>query len=129
MEKTNLRVALYCRVASADQLGLEHQDAILQVYADERGYSDHVSYLDNGYSGLDFDRPAFSRLNADIQNGKIDAVLVRDVSRIGRNYLEVVSWIDEVEKKGVVFITADHPWDTEYVPDIRQALAAHMRSQ
>lgn len=117
------RAAIYCRVASADPLRLERQEQALRLFALENGYADPVSYLDNGYSGLRFDRPAFSRLNADIQAGNIQAVLVKSVDRIGRGFIDVGNWIDGLEKKGVAFITADYPLNEMSALVFRQVIA------
>ena len=107
MEKKEIRVAIYCRVATADQLSLEAQKEYLRGYAKEHGYDRIGYYMDNGYSGLNYDRPAFSRLEADIQAGRVGAVIVRNVDRIGRNVLETTHWIEQLRKKGVAFLTTD----------------------
>lgn len=122
------RVAIYCRVATADQLAIDHQENSLRAYAEEHGYSNPVSYLDNGYSGSNFDRPAFSRLNTDLLAGEIDTVLVCDISRIGRNHIEVGNWIDGLEKNGVALISAGHRLNGIFSPDYLQKIAAYMRS-
>ena len=53
-------------------------------------------YIDDGYSGTNFDRPDFQRLLSDIKNGDINAVIVKDLSRLGRNYIEVGNYIEQV---------------------------------
>lgn len=107
MEKKTLRVAVYCRVATADQLTLKAQKEALQQYAAQLGYERPLFYLDNGYSGLNLDRPAFLKLDADIQAGHIGTVIVRNIDRIGRNTLDVMPWIDKLTKMGIELLTLD----------------------
>ncbi len=102
-----VKVAVYCRVATADQLALETQKEALVRYATHLGYDQPVFYLDNGYSGLNIDRPDFLRLDADIQAGHIGAVIVCNIDRIGRNAFEVMTWINRLQKKGVKFFPMD----------------------
>lgn len=128
MSKREYRVALYCRVAREDQLSLEQQEETLQAYARENGYSNLAGYLDNGYSGLDFNRPALAALNKDIREGKISAVIVRNESRIGRNLFEVDNWIEGLEKRGVAFITTDYPYAPDFRRGVNQAIFNAMRS-
>ena len=70
-------------------------------YAAELGYVNPITYVDNGASGLSFDRPAFSDMNADIAAGKIDAVIVHSISRIGRNMIETLSWLAKMKRKDI----------------------------
>ena len=107
MEKKEKRVAIYCRVATVDQLSLEAQKDQLCIYAKEHGYDSLNYYMDNGYSGLNYNRPALSRLEADIQAGRIGAVIVRNVDRIGRNIFETAYWIEQLRKKGIAFVAVD----------------------
>lgn len=90
MEQKALRVAVYCRVETADQLALEAQKETLSRYAEHLGHDQLSFYLDNGWSGLNFERPAFSRLEADIQAGLVRTVIVRSIDRIGRNSFDVI---------------------------------------
>jgi len=107
MQARDRKTAMYCRVARADQLSLEAQKDRLCGYAAENGYDNLDFYMDNGYSGLNYDRPAFSRLEADIQAGLIEAVIIRDVTRIGRNVFDTVQWIERLRMKGIALISAD----------------------
>jgi len=107
MQAHDKKTAIYCRVASADQLSLEAQKDRLCRYAAESGYDNLDFYMDNGYSGLNYDRPAFSRLEADIQAGLIKAVIIRDITRIGRNIFGTVQWIERLRMKGIALISAD----------------------
>lgn len=62
---------------------------MLEKYAKEQGFTNLAHYTDDGYSGTNFDRPDWKQLTADIEERNIGCVIVKDMSRIGRNYLEV----------------------------------------
>lgn len=55
----------------------------------DRGYSNYLYYIDDGYSGTNFNRPDFQRMIADVEAGKIKRIIVKDMSRLGRDYLQV----------------------------------------
>ena len=97
----NKKAAVYCRVAQMDDEAMELQKARVLRYAAELGHKNPVIYADNGASGLDYNRPAFSAMNADIAEGKISAVIVHSISRVGRNPVETLPWIDQIKRKGI----------------------------
>ena len=85
--------ALYERLSRDDELtgdsnSIINQKKYLEGYAQQQGYGNVVHYTDDGYSGGNFDRPAWKRLEADIEAGKVAHVIVKDMSRIGRDYLQ-----------------------------------------
>ena len=85
--------ALYERLSRDDELtgdsnSIINQKKYLEGYAQQQGYGNVVHYTDDGYSGGNFDRPAWKRLTADIEAGKVAHVIVKDMSRIGRDYLQ-----------------------------------------
>ena len=89
----NLITALYTRLSQEDLLqgesnSIRNQKLILQKYADEHGFHNCKFYVDDGYSGANFDRPAFKEMMEDIQAGKVGTVIVKDQSRLGRDYLQ-----------------------------------------
>lgn len=91
--KAEYRVALYCRLSKEDASDTESasiatQKSILQDYAKQNGWKVVDFYVDDGYSGTNFERPSFQRMIKDIENGKIDCVITKDLSRLGRNYLD-----------------------------------------
>lgn len=106
-------------MATVDQLSLEAQKDQLCIYAKEHGYDSLNYYMDNGYSGLNYDRPALLRLEADIQAGRIGAVIVRNVDRIGRNIFETAHWIEQLRKKGIPFIAADMTFNESSLQNLR----------
>lgn len=86
--------ALYCRLSKDDeQIGdsnsIVHQKEILAKYAKEHGFVNCEFYVDDGYSGTNFNRPDFQRMMADAEEGKISTVIVKDMSRFGRDYIMV----------------------------------------
>lgn len=99
--------AIYCRVACADEYAIEAQKAYLCRYAEEHSYENIRIYADNGYIGLNFDRPGFSALEADIQAGKVKKVLIKDLSRLTRDYVAANAWIDRLIASGVALVMAD----------------------
>lgn len=86
--------ALYCRLSKDDeQIGdsnsIVHQKEILAKYAKEHGFTNVEFYVDDGFSGTNFNRPDFQRMMADAEEGKISTVIVKDMSRFGRDYIMV----------------------------------------
>jgi len=85
--------ALYCRLSKDDEYvgdssSIQTQKAMLEKYAYDNGMYNLELYVDDGYSGTNFDRPDFQRLLTDIENGKISTVITKDLSRLGREYLQ-----------------------------------------
>ena len=93
--KNNDKVtALYCRLSRDDELqgdsnSIKNQKSILQKYADDSGFANTEFFVDDGYSGTNFDRPDWQRLLSQVEEGNISTVIVKDMSRLGRDYLKV----------------------------------------
>ena len=86
--------ALYCRLSRDDESqgdsnSIKNQKTILQKYADDNGFSNTEFFVDDGYSGTNFDRPDWQRLLSQVEEGNIGTVIVKDMSRLGRDYLKV----------------------------------------
>ena len=86
--------ALYARLSKDDDLvgdsnSIVHQKEILAKYAKEHGFTNVEFYVDDGFSGTNFNRPDFQRMMADAEEGKISTVIVKDMSRFGRDYIMV----------------------------------------
>lgn len=86
--------ALYCRLSRDDELqgdsnSIINQKTILQKYADDNGFLNTMFFVDDGYSGTNFDRPDWQRLMALVDEGRISTIIVKDMSRLGRDYLKV----------------------------------------
>jgi len=112
-ENKEKRVAIYIRVAHADQLSMDNQETELRQYAKEQGYTDPLIYKDNGHSGLSFHRPDFMKMEQAIQDGIISKVITKDLSRIGRNTVQVMNWLDGLKRKGVALDTKIPPHPAE----------------
>mgnify|MGYP002071521474 FL=1 len=104
MVSTGNRItALYCRLSRDDELSgdsnsIKNQKAILQKYADDNGLKNTVFYIDDGFSGTTFDRPDFNLMINDIEAGKVETVIIKDMSRFGRNYLKVGYYRDNLSR-------------------------------
>ncbi len=86
--------ALYSRLSKDDELigdsnSIVHQKEMLSKYAKEHGFTNIQFYVDDGYSGTTFNRPAFQQMMTDIEDGKVKTVIVKDMSRFGRDYIMV----------------------------------------
>lgn len=86
--------ALYCLLSRDDELqgdsnSIKNQKAILQKYADDNGFTNTEFFVDDGYSGTNFDRPDWQRLISLVEEGRIGTIIVKDMSRLGRDYLKV----------------------------------------
>ncbi len=92
---------------------LTNQKDILLRYAKENGFLNPQIYVDDGYSGTNFDRPDFQRMKADIENGKVSTVIVKDLSRLGREYLQTGYYTEMFfPEHGVRFIAIHDNVDT-----------------
>ena len=110
--------ALYERLSRDDELSgdsnsIINQKKLLEKYATEQGFTNLVHYTDDGWSGTNFERPDWKRLLGDIEDGLIDCVIVKDMSRIGRNYLQVGFYTDVLfREKQVRFIAITNGVDS-----------------
>lgn len=91
--------ALYCRISLDDggdneSMSISNQKLMLKDYAEKNGMFQHEYYVDDGYTGRNFNRPSFQRMIADIEAGKIGCVITKGLSRLGRNYIEAGSYIE-----------------------------------
>lgn len=91
--------ALYCRLSIEDgrdneSMSISNQKAMLKDYAEKNGLYEFEFYVDDGFTGRNFNRPSFQRMVADIESGKIKCVITKDLSRLGRNYIEAGGYIE-----------------------------------
>ena len=91
--------ALYCRLSIEDgreneSMSISNQKALLRDFAEKNGLLNYEFYVDDGYTGRNFNRPSFQRMIADIEAGKVKCVITKDLSRLGRNYIEAGSYIE-----------------------------------
>ena len=114
----NLITALYPRLSKDDELqgesnSISNQKRILEAYAKQNGFTNLRWYTDDGYSGANFQRPGFQSMLADIEAGKVGTVIVKDMSRLGRNYLQVGFYTEMLfPQKGVRFIAVNDNVDS-----------------
>ena len=115
----NKITALYERLSrDDDQVGdsnsIVNQKKYLEGYAAQRGYTNIQHYTDDGWSGGNFDRPAWKQLVADIEAGKVAHVLVKDMSRIGRDYLQTGFYTEVMFRQhGVHFVAIANGVDSD----------------
>lgn len=93
--------ALYCRLSQDDgregeSNSIVNQKALLNEYARKQHFKNLRYFVDDGYSGTNFDRPSFREMEQMIENGEIGIVIVKDMSRLGRNYLQVGMYTDVI---------------------------------
>lgn len=98
---TDKITALYCRLSNDDDLqgesnSITNQKAILKKYADENGLGNTQFYVDDGFSGTNFNRPDFMRMMEDVKSGKIGTIITKDLSRLGRDYLMTGQYIEMI---------------------------------
>jgi DNA invertase Pin-like site-specific DNA recombinase len=95
---------------------IETQIELVTAYVSERSYLSLTdTYIDNGSSGKDFDRPAWNRLMDDIRAGRVDCVCVKDLSRFGRNYIETCEFLEKIFPfMGVRFLSVNDGYDSEH---------------
>lgn len=109
-KETNYYAALYCRLSKDDEscgesVSIGTQRSILTEYCQQHGYSIYKVYIDDGYSGLNFNRPGFKELLEDVERGAVNMVITKDLSRLGRDYI-MTGYYSEIffQTKGVRYI-------------------------
>lgn len=119
MENENYTAGIYCRLSRDDDrpgesMSIETQRAMLLDYCREHGYFVYDVYIDDGFSGLNFNRPDFQRMITDVENEKIDLILSKDLSRLGRDYI-MTGYYTEIyfPSKDVRYIALSDGFDTE----------------
>lgn len=117
-EQTIYNAALYCRLSKDDEqagesVSIGTQKIILEKFCKENGFTVYDVYVDDGYSGLNFDRLDFQRMIRDIEAGKINLVITKDLSRFGRDYIQT-GYYTEVYfiQKSVRYIAVNDGIDT-----------------
>mgnify|MGYP001629927571 CR=1 FL=1 len=100
-----VRVYSYCKLVC---ISIHTQKMLLEKYCKDNGYEIYDYYIDDGYSGLNYNRPNFQRMLQDIENGKIDLVITKDLSRLGRDYI-MTGYYTEIyfNEKGVRYIAVN----------------------
>ncbi|MEE0857157.1 MAG: recombinase family protein [Ruminococcus sp.] len=110
--------ALYCRLSKddlnvGDSDSIVHQRAILEKYAEDNCFPNIRVFVDDGYSGVSFDRPGFQEMYKLIEAGKVGIVITKDLSRLGRNYIEVGNYTEFIfPRYGVRYIAISDNYDS-----------------
>lgn len=127
-QRNNKLTALYERLSKDDELqgesnSITNQKNYLEEYAQAKGLTNIRHYTDDGFSGVTFNRPGFQKMIADVEAGLIDAICVKDMSRLGRNYLKVGYYTEILfPEKDVRFIAINNsidsatPTDNDFTP-------------
>ena len=113
-----LITALYCRLSLEDgkdneSMSISNQKLLLKDYAEKNGMFNCEFYVDDGFTGRNFNRPAFQRMISDIEAGRISCVITKDLSRLGRNYIESGSYMEVFfPKHNVRYIAVTDNYDS-----------------
>ena len=119
-----VRAAIYCRLSKDDDLSgpsasIQNQRELLCRYCEEQGWRVAGIFQDDGYTGLNMDRPDFQKMLASIERGMFDVILTKDLSRLGRNYLQTGQLIEEFfPRNKVCYIALNDAVDTNIENDI-----------
>lgn len=129
MAKSTMKItALYERLSRDDELqgesnSISNQKKYLEDYARQNGFINLRHFTDDGYTGTNFNRPGFQQLLAEVEAGHVECIIVKDMSRFGRNYLQVGYYTEiQFPNKGVRFIAinnnidSSNPSDNEFTP-------------
>ena len=103
-QRNNKLTALYERLSKDDELqgesnSITNQKNYLEEYAQAKGLTNIRHYTDDGFSGVTFNRPGFQKMIADVEAGLIDTICVKDMSRLGRNYLKVGYYTEDCSRR------------------------------
>lgn len=116
-KQQHYKAALYCRLSVDDgnfggSVSIETQKILLEQYCKDHKITDYKFYCDDGCSGTNFDRPSFKKMLSDIDEGKINLVIVKDLSQFGRNYVEAGMYVQRFTDSNIRFIAADDNYDS-----------------
>ena len=108
---------LYERLSRDDELqgesnSITNQKKLLEDYAKRNGYTNIVHFTDDGVSGLRFDRPGFTAMMKEVEKGNVDTIILKDLSRLGRDYLKVGQYMEILRQKGVRLIAVNDGVDS-----------------
>lgn len=118
MTEKTYNVGIYCRLSNDDErdgesVSIENQKLLLQSYVRQMGWNEIDVYIDDGYTGTNFNRPGVQRLIEDAKAKRINLILVKDLSRFGRNYIEFGQYTDYLfPSLGCRFIALNNGIDT-----------------
>ena len=129
------KAVIYARLSSEDDRKIashtvDNQIALLRDYIDSRDDMEFVEcYCDRGFSGTKFDRPDFMRMIADMKLGKFNCIVVKDLSRLGRNYLEAGNYMEKIfPMYGVRFICVSDGFDSLYSKPMEDGMLVPLKN-
>lgn len=129
------RAVIYARISSEDDRKIashtiENQMELLQEYVDSKEDMELVDcYCDRGITGTRFDRPEFSRMIMDMKLGKFDCIVVKDFSRLGRNYLEAGDYLEKIfPMYGIRFISVSDGFDSLYSKPMEDGMIVPLKN-
>ncbi len=128
------QVGIYVRLSQEDlqkdlSSSIVNQIEFIKKYLYEKNMSYKKIYIDDGFSGGNFDRPGFKQMMEDINDGFICCIVVKDLSRLGRNYLEVGKYLEEIfPKKKIRFISINDNYDSINNVDFMLALRNYLNN-
>ena len=118
-ENNSYSAGLYLRLSKDDEqqgesVSIGTQRSILTDYCRANGFRIHKIYIDDGYSGLNFERPGFRELLEDVERGEVNMVITKDLSRLGRDYI-MTGYYSEIffQAKGVRYIAIADDFDSD----------------
>ena len=116
-EKQGFMTALYERLSRDDELNgesnsISNQKKLLEQYAKEHGFTNLIHFTDDGISGTRFDRPGFLAMMKEVEPGKVGTILIKDMSRMGRDYLKVGQYMELLRQKNVRLIAVNENVDS-----------------
>ena len=118
-DNTIYNAGLYLRLSKDDEqagesISIGTQCSILTDYCQQHGFTIYKTYVDDGYSGLNFERPGFRELLEDVERGVLDVIITKDLSRLGRDYI-MTGYYSEIyfQSKGVRYIALADDFDSE----------------
>ena len=123
MRQSEKITVLYCRLSRDDELqgdsnSIVNQKNILSKYAKDNGFKNTRFIVDDGYSGTSFQRPGWNELLELIENGKVETIIVKDMSRLGRDYLKVGFYTEILfVEKNIRFIAVNNGIDSNNQTD------------
>ena len=97
---------------SGDSFSIQNQKFMLEDYARRNGFPNLTHFTDDGISGTRFDRPGFTAMMEEVEAGRVEAIIVKDMSRLGRDYLKVGQVMEILRQRGVRLIAINDNVDT-----------------
>ena len=114
-----VNAAIYCRLSKDDgtdeeSCSIQNQKSTLIEYVQKQGWNIYDIYIDDGYTGTNFNRPHFQRMINDIENKRVNLVITKDLSRLGRNYIQTGMYTEDYfPSKNVRYIALNDDFDTD----------------